>query len=300
MKKALLLTVLLMAAMLAGCSSGPDYKVDVTKPLYFVKDKATPFEIKVTEKGKAVKGLSITAKLAMTSMDHGTNNVKLAESDKGKYSGKVETPMNGKYEITFTMTKAKVKSEKTIDYTVKKAQGVATINGKWITNEDLQFYQLVNKLQLEINREAAKQKYSGDELKEELAYIDSQAKTAADQNQLLTQMIRTRAMALLAEQRGHQATAADIQAAIAKDRAQYDQDPVANQLIKKFGEAKFNALAEKEYKYTVLAKQVAADMIEQTKKQNPNVNDQEINYLAQQNYEDLLVSQMNSLKIKIL
>jgi hypothetical protein len=104
-------------------------------------------------------------------MDHGTKNVKLAESDKGKYSGKVKTPMNGKYEIT---------------------------------------------------------------------------------------------------------------------------------LIKKFGEAKFTALAEKEYKYTVLAKQVETDMIEQTKKQNPNVNDQEINYLAQQNYEDLLVSQMNSLKIEIL
>lgn len=300
MKKALILVMFLMAALLAGCSSGPAYKVDVTKPLYFVKDKATPFEIKVTEKGKAVKGLTITAELAMANMDHGTKDVKLAESDNGKYSGKAALPMNGKYEITFTMTKDKTKSEKTIDYTVKKAQGVATINGKWITNEDVKFYQLVNKLQLTINREAAKQKYSGDELKQELAYLDSQEKTAADPNMILTQIIRTRAIALLAQERGHQATPADIQTAIAKDHVQYEQYLEAKKLIEQFGDAKFKALEEKEYTYTVLAKQVEADMIQQTKKENPNVNDQEIGYLSQQNYEDLLVSQMNSLKVQIL
>ncbi|MCQ6280312.1 FixH family protein [Bacillus sp. EB600] len=299
MKKSILLVLLLMAAMLAGCSSGPDYKVDVTKPLYFVKDKAAPFEIKVTEKGKAIKGLTVTAEMEMANMDHGTETAKLKESDSGHYSGKSKLPMDGKYKITFTMTKAKVKSETTIDYTVKKAQGLATINGKWITKDDLDFYQFVNKLQLEINRVTAKQKYKGDVLKDELTNIDTQEKAAADQNQLLTQIIRIRAMALLAEEKGHNATPADIQAAIAKDRAQYNEYPEAKQLIQQFGETKFSALAEKEYKYAVLANQVEADVIARTKAENPKVNDQEINYQAQQNYEDLLVSQMSSLKIEV-
>lgn len=297
MKKRMIGALLLLMAMLSGCSSSPTYKIDMTKQLYFLQDHATSFEIKVTENKKAISGLKIAADLTMANMDHGTETVILKDEKNGKYSGKVMLPMDGKYEITFTINK---KTEKTIDYTVKKAAGVAMINGQWIKNEDLQFYQLVNKLQLEINRDNVKKQYSGSQLADELAYIDSQEKNSKDQNQLLTQIIRIRSMALLAGERGHQATSTDIETAIAKDHAKYDQYPGVKNLITAFGEKKFNLLEEKEYKYTVLANQVLADVTDQAKKDNPNVNDQEINFQAQQNYEDLLVSQMNSLKIQIL
>jgi hypothetical protein len=300
MKKAIIGAVLLMVALLSGCSSSPNYKITMTKQLYFLKDHATSFEIKVTENKKAVSGLAISADVSMANMDHGTMSVNLTDEKNGKYSGKVKLPMDGKYELTFNMKKDNSKTEKTIDYTVKKAAGVAMINGQWIKNEDLQFYQLVNKLQLEINRENAKKTYTGSQLEDELAYIDSQEKNAKDQNQLLTQIIRIRSMALLAEERGHQATTDAITGAIAKDHAQYDQYPAVKSLITSFGDKKFNSLEEKEYKFTILADQVMADVTAQAKKDNPNVNDQEVNYQAQQNYEDLLVSQMDSLKIQIL
>jgi hypothetical protein len=300
MKKAIIGMVLLMMALLSGCNSSPNYKVEMTKQLYFLKDHATSFEIKVTESKKAVTGLAISADVSMANMDHGTMSVTLTDEKNGKYSGKVKLPMDGKYELTFNMKKDNSKTEKTIDYTVKKAQGVAMINGQWIKNEDLQFYQLVNKLQLEINRENAKKAYTGSQLEDELAYIDSQEKNAKDENQLLTQIIRIRSMALLAGERGHQATSDAIAGAIAKDHAQYDQYPAVKSLIASFGEKKFRSLEENEYKYSILADQVLADVTAQAKKDNPNVNDQEVNYQAQQNYEDLLVSQMDSLRIQIL
>ena len=77
MKKAMMLSTASADCTFTGCSSGPDYKVTVTKDLYFVKDTAMPFEIKVTENNKAVKGLDVSAQLSMTNMDHGSYDVKL-------------------------------------------------------------------------------------------------------------------------------------------------------------------------------------------------------------------------------
>ncbi|MCM2535678.1 hypothetical protein NDK43_29575 [Neobacillus pocheonensis] len=61
-----------------------------------------------------------------------------------------------------------------------------------------------------------------------------------------------------------------------------------------------NELEKKEYPYIILSNQILADLVAQAKKENPTVGVQEINYLAQQSFEDLLVSQMNSLKVEIL
>ena len=57
MKKAITLTALLFLVLLAGCSADPEYKIEVTKPIYFQPDTEVPFEIKVTEKKKQLKVL---------------------------------------------------------------------------------------------------------------------------------------------------------------------------------------------------------------------------------------------------
>jgi len=133
-----------------------------------------------------------------------------------------------------------------------------------------------------------------------LAYIDSQVKNSSDPEQLLTQIIRTRAMAMLAEQRGHKATPSAVQAAINKDHKQYSRIPAVKELIAQFGTEKYGKMERQEYQYIVLSQQVEADVRKQAIKDNPKAGSQEIDYQTQQNYEDLLVSQMNSLKIEIL
>jgi hypothetical protein len=300
MKIRLTLGILLLIALLTGCASGPDYKVTVTKDLYFVKDTAMPFEIKVTENKKAVKGLDVSAELSMTKMDHGSYDVKLEEGKNGTYSGKVNLPMGGKYEAALTLEKDGKKTEKVIEMNVTKPEGVAKINGEWITDEDISFYKLINKIQLEINREGAKKKYKAKQLEEELAYLESQEKTIEDKNQLLTQIIRLRAIALLASEKGHKATDAEVDAALLKAREQYNQYEPAKKLINEYGEEKFWATEKQQYQMIVMSQKVQMDLINKVKKENPKAGEQEIYFQAQKEYEELLVSQVNSLKIEIL
>lgn len=300
MKIRFTLVLLLLAGLLTGCSGGPDYTIDVTKAPYYQKDQAMPFEIKVTDQKKAVKGLKVSAQLAMTNMDHGTYDVTFTEEKNGTYAGKAELPMGGKYEVAFTLEKDGKKTEKVMDIQVTKPKGVATINGEWITNEDIAFYKFINRLQLEINREAAKKKFSGKQLEEELAYLESQEKLNDDKNQLLTQIIRLRSMAMLANEKGHKASAEEVEAALGKAREQYNQYAAAKKLITEYGEEKFWATEEKQYQAIVLAQKVQKDLIEKVKKENPTYGEQEVYFQAQKQYEELLVSQVNSLKIEIL
>ncbi|GHH98001.1 FixH family protein [Neobacillus kokaensis] len=298
--KRLIYALVLLVAMLTGCSSGSNYTIKVTKEVYFQQDKASPIEIKVTDGGKAVKGLTVTAELSMANMDHGTSDVTLKEAADGVYSGEAQLPMNGKYEAAFMLVKDGDKAEKVIELNVGKPKGVAAINGKWITADDLAFYKMINQLQLAINREAANQKYSGTQLEEELAYLDSQEKLAVDENQLLTQIIRLRAMALLAEEKGHQALDLEVEKAVVQAREQYSEYDAAMKLIKEYGEDQFWDAEKTQFQMIVLSKKVQQDVLAQVKKENPKAGEQEVLYLAQQKYEELLVSQVNSLKIEIL
>ena len=300
MKIRVISAILLLIAVITGCSSDPDYKVAVTKDLYFVKDTAMPFEVKVTENKKAVKGLDVSANLAMTEMDHGSFDVKLEEGKNGTYSGKVNLPMGGKYEAVFTLKKDGKKTEKVIELNVTKPKGVAKVNGEWVTAEDVSFYKFINQLQLAINRESAEKQYKGEQLEEELAYLKTQEKTLEDKNQLLTQIIRLRAMALLADEKGHKATETEVDAALNKAREQYNQFESAKKLINEYGEEKFWATEKQQYQMIVMSQKVQKDLIDKAKKENPKAGEQEIYYQAQKEYEELLVSQVNSLKIEIL
>jgi hypothetical protein len=300
MKTRTMLVLLLLLSLITGCSSGPDYKIDVTKELYYQKDTAMPFEIKVTEDKKAVKGLKVTAQLSMTNMDHGSYDVTFAVGKNGTYSGQVNLPMGGKYEAAFTLEKDGKKTEKVIDINVTKPKGVAKINGEWVTNEDVAFYQFINQLQLEINREAAKKKYTGKQLEEELAYLESQENVNNNKNQVLTQIIRLLSMAMLANEKGHQATAAEVDVALGKAREQYNQYDSAKKLITEYGEEKFWTTEKQQYQMIVLAQKVQKDLIAKVKKENPTFGEQEVYFQAQKQYEELLVSQVNSLKIEIL
>ncbi|MEH7272051.1 FixH family protein [Neobacillus vireti] len=300
MKKAMRLTVLLFLAALAGCSADPEYSIEVTKPIYQQPDKEMPFEITVTENDKAVTGLDVTAVFSMTNMDHGTTVVELTEGEDGTYTGNVELPMTGKYEIIFTLDKDGTKVEEVITQDIVKPEGVASINGEWITYEDLDFYKFINYLQLAINRETDQKRYTGDQLKEALSYWDSQEKLVDDQNQLLTQIIRLRSMAMLAKEKGHTAGEAEVQAEINKVRDQYNQFESAKAMINEYGEEKFWNIEEQQYQLIVLSQKVQQDIIEKVKKENPKMGQQEIYFQAQKQYEELLVSQVNSLKIEIL
>lgn len=300
MRKIITSIIFILLIMLAACSSGKNLEVSVEKELYFQKDKTSEFAIKVTNKEEPVEGLKISAEFSMVDMDHGKYEVTFSEQEKGIYSSEAELPMAGEWEIVFTIDQDGKTIEKVIEYEVKEPSGVATINGKWITNEDIEFYRFINKLHIEINREQAQGTFEGKELEETLANLDDQEQAVQDQNTLLTQIIRLHSVALLGLEKGHNASGEEISAAIKNVREQYAQSKTAQTLIKEFGEDKFWDKQEKQYELIVLSQKVQTDLINKVKKENPDVNEQEVLYQAQKQYEELLVSQVNSLDIKIL
>jgi CRISPR/Cas system-associated protein endoribonuclease Cas2 len=300
MKKILTSLFILLVLQLAGCSQEAEWNVEVSKKPAFVDGKESDFEIKVTDGDKAVKGLDISAELAMTSMDHGAVTVDLKEVSDGIYSGSAKFSMAGKWEAAFILEKDGAQQEKIVDLTVEKTEGVASINGEWITNEDLEFYQFINDLHIEINRETDKEKYSGEKLDEALAYWDNQEKLNQDKNQLLTQIIRLRAMAMLGMEKGHKASEQEVNDAIEKVRSQYHESNIAKKMIAEYGEEKFWNIQQQQYERIVLTQKVQSDLIQKVKEENPKAGDQEIQFTAEKEYEELLVSQVNSLKIKIM
>lgn len=300
MRKLFVSLFILLATQLAGCSQEPDWKLEVTKEPVFANGKESDFELEVTENGNAVKDLNIVAEFAMASMDHGTVDVELEELSDGIYSGSAEFSMAGEWEAVFTFENDESKREEVVKLNVKKAEGVASINGEWIKDEDLEFYQFINKLHIEINREADRKRYSGEKLDEALVYWNNQEKLNEDKNQLLTQIIRLRAMAMLGLEKGHKATDQEVNDAIENIRSQYDRSEVAQKLIADFGEEKFWNIQKQQYTRIVLTQKVQNDLIETVKKENPKAGEQEILFTAEKKYEELLVSQVNSLKIRIM
>ncbi|GAX91396.1 hypothetical protein [Effusibacillus lacus] len=176
---------------------------------------------------------------------------------------------------------------------------VAAINGEPITQEDLDFYQLINRLQIAINLEAEKQKLQGKELAEAIKYWQSLEKVVSDRNNLLTQIIRLRAVSLLAKEKGHTASDSEVENEMQKVKEIYAQYPVATDLIKQYGEAKFWSKQRSQYQMIVLSKKVQQDVLNTVKQANPQAEGKEVNVLAQKKYEELLVSQMGTLKIEI-
>jgi hypothetical protein len=299
MKNWLIISIIAVFAFLAGCSSNENIEIEVTKPLTFSKDKEMPFEVKVTEDGKAVEGLEMTAQISMVNMDHGTVDATFEEVEVGLYSANVKLSMAGDWEVVYTIDRDGKTFDKVNQYKVEKSAGVATINGELITTEDIEFYRFINKLHISISRSEDEKRLSGKELEEANAYWDSQEKLNDNQNQLLTQIIRLRAMALLGQEKGHEATSDEVEKALETVRAQYGQHEIAQEMIKEYGVDRFWLTEEKQYQLIVLSQKVQGDLVAKVKEENPNVNDQEISFLAQKEYEELLVSQVNSLEVEI-
>jgi YtkA-like len=300
MKKWSILGVFLLVILLSACSSKPSWEVEITKGPVFLQDKASTFEIEITEDGEPIKGLEVTAEFTMVEMDHGTLEVTLDEGADGLYAGNAELPMAGKYEAVFLLVKDGQEVEKVMEIDVEKAAGVASINGEWITEEDVDFYRFINNLHIEMARETDSEKFSGEELEEAMNYWDSQEEMNNNQNTLIAQIIRLRAMAMLGEEKGHQATEEEVQTEVEKVRSQYEKSEAAKRLIDEYGEEKFWKYQEAQYQRIVLTQKVQADVIELVKKDSPEASDQEVQFTAEKRYEELLVSQVDSLEIELL
>ncbi len=179
------------------------------------------------------------------------------------------------------------------------ASVVGWIDGQPLTQEELAFQELLNRIQIAIHREADLQTLSGEEKKRAMAYWDQREAGAREKNSLLTQLIRVRAMALLAREKGHAAAPEEVAKELAAAKTGFARHPAAQEMIRAYGEERFWQQERSWLEQVVLSKKVRNDLLEQVKQANPKATAREWNALADNMYEDLLVSQVGTLSIKL-
>lgn len=177
---------------------------------------------------------------------------------------------------------------------------VATINGAPITQEDLRFYEVINRIQIALYKERDQAIYTGAELERVMKFWDEREKEAKHPNALLTQVIRLRAMDLLGKEKGYKPDQQEVAKQVNAVKEQYAKSPAVQSMIKEYGEDQFWAKQNDQYQKIVIVNKVQQDVIQKVKEANPKAEQKEINVLAQKKYEELLVSQVSSLQIKII
>lgn len=176
---------------------------------------------------------------------------------------------------------------------------VVTINGKVLSYEDLQFYQLMNKVEIELNRQQDELKLQGEELKDKIAYWDEQLKYHDNFNVNLSKMIEQHTMYLLAKEKGLNVEDGTVAKTIDEFTAKVTLNKPASQLVAAFPEDAYQNRLNRFFTEKLLTQQIYETLKADVVKEKPNASEKEIAYDTSKNYEELYQSQISSLDIKI-
>lgn len=176
---------------------------------------------------------------------------------------------------------------------------VVTISGKVLSYEDLQFYQLMNKVDIELNRSVDEKNLEGENLKEKLAYWDEQLKYHDNFNVNLSKMIEQHAMYLLAREEGLDVENAAVAKTVKDYTAKAAQNEAASQLISEFPTDAYKNRLNNYFTEKLLTQQIYDTLKADVIKEKPEAPEIEIAYDTSKNYEELYQSQIASLEIKI-
>lgn len=176
---------------------------------------------------------------------------------------------------------------------------VVTINGKVLSYEDLQFYQLMNKVDIELNRAADEKNLEGEELKEKLAYWDEQLEYHDNFNVNLSKMMEQHTMYLLAREKGLDAETAEVGKTVEEFTAKVAQNEAASQLVSAFPEDAYKNRLNNYFTEKLLTLKIYDTLKADVLKEKPDASEKEVAYDTAKNYEGLYQSQIASLEIKI-
>ncbi|TCJ05197.1 hypothetical protein E0Y62_05935 [Cytobacillus praedii] len=176
---------------------------------------------------------------------------------------------------------------------------VVTINGMVYTYADLKFFELMSKVEIELNRLQGQQSLTGKELEDKLKYWDEQIKYHDNYNVNLSKLIEQNSMYLLAEEKGLKVDEQVLQKKIDDFTQKVDQAELAKKLIEASSSDQYNTQLNTYFKQRVLTEEIYNILKEDVKKENPDAAEQEISYLTDKKYEELYMSQMESLNLTI-
>lgn len=175
---------------------------------------------------------------------------------------------------------------------------LAEVDDKEIIGEMVEFQQLLSLLHIELVRTEGKATMDDVTFAKMSRLWEDQERQVSHINYTLTSMIRTLAMAKLAEEKGHAIPQELVLEQTDQFLNQYRDDATMT-LIEEFGTDRFQAQLEAYTKDWLLARLVYQDMVVDVQEKYPDKGVEEIQYLANEQYEDLLVAQMETLQVTI-
>jgi len=176
---------------------------------------------------------------------------------------------------------------------------LAEVEDTEITDEKADFQQLLGLMHIELLREEGATSMDEETFEYMSEMWNDQEAQVKNMNHTLTSVIRTVAMAKLAEEKGYQLTEEVVSNQYNEFLEQYQQGTMTTTLIEEFGTDKFEAQLEEYTEEWLLARIVYNDVVEEVQSANPEMEIEEVQHIADQNYEDLLVSQMETLEVTI-
>lgn len=193
-------------------------------------------------------------------------------------------------------SKPEVKSEET-EFTAKDK--VVTIAGKVFTYKDLQFYELMNKVEIELNRQQDEQQLQGDKLKDQLTYWDEQIAYHGNFNVNLAKMIQQHTMYLLAKEKGLSVDEGEVTKTIADFSDDVEQYEPAAQLVQSFPPDAYQNRLHQFFNEKLLNQKIYETLKADVIKEKPTATENEIGYQTAKKFEELYQSQIATLEIKI-
>lgn len=176
---------------------------------------------------------------------------------------------------------------------------VITIQDKTFTKDDLEFYTLMKKIQIETKRYKDIQNLEGEELSSQNVYWDEQLTYYDNMNVQLQHLVELYAMSLLAEEKHYDVPREKLEKEVEQFRAQVLDIPKANEIIVDYGEAKFNRNIYDYMRQSLLRDRIVADLEKELKAEQPEIREKELNYQLSKQYEDLYVDQIGDLVIEV-
>lgn len=169
---------------------------------------------------------------------------------------------------------------------------VVTMQDKTFDEEDLAFYKLMNEvsIMLQINEV---------EDDDKIAYLEEQLAYYENVNVNLQSMIELYAMSLLAEEKNYFVPDDNLQDAVKDFNEKIANSDDATDAIEVFGDVNYNRNIEEYIRQTTLRDRIAGELKEEIKDDNPDAIDNEINYLLEDEFEELYMGQLATLDMEI-
>jgi hypothetical protein len=176
---------------------------------------------------------------------------------------------------------------------------VVTVNGKVHSYEDLMFYELMSKVEIELNRHQDQLNLDGADLVDQMAYWDEQLAYHDNYNVNLSKMIELYSMFLLASEKGLKVDDSAVEKTTKEFMEKTEQYEPAKKLVQSFDQEAYTSRLNRYFTQKLLAEQIYNLLKEDVLKEKSGVSEKEVAYEASKKYEELYHSQISSENIEI-